>query len=590
MHWSVAIVAAVIFMAGMTDSKPVAQKKGPPPPHDKAVEGGSDDEKEGTNLPYDRYLREVVMALEEDPEFRKKLEESNVSDIKDGSVAKHIELVGHQVRTKLDEIKRREIYRLQELRRLQMRSMQGTKVLHYIAYHGGVGGIEVPAHLDVKNPHSFEMKDLETLIKQTTTDLEQLDEQRKEEFKEYEMEKEYEKRDKLNHLSEEERKKEETRLEDIKKQHAEHPKMHHPGSKDQFEEVWEKKDHLEDQEFNPKTFFKLHDIEDDGFWGIEEVEAVLQSELDKVYNGNTPGTDPMERFEEMNRMREHIFTEMDKDKDARISQAEFLKYTGPHGDNEEFKKDEGWKTVDEDQLFTDDEYQKFVEEHHAQPGLVNQPPEHIDPSVMQMNQGQVPPGHMPQQGQNLQYQGQPQAHDFQQQQQQFAQQQQILQHQQQQFAQQQVVQQQLAEQHAQMQQHHQQQQQQQLHLQQQQQMLQQPQMGQQLNQQQAQQQQGQVPNQGQQQQVQGQVPVQHQQQQVQGQVPVQNQQQQGQVPVQQQQVPVQNQQPVQAQQPVQGQQPVQDQQAQQPIQNQQQPIQGQQQQQQQQAQPVQGQA
>lgn len=44
MHWSVAIVVAVIFMAGMTDSKPVAQKKGPPPPHDKAVEGGSDDE------------------------------------------------------------------------------------------------------------------------------------------------------------------------------------------------------------------------------------------------------------------------------------------------------------------------------------------------------------------------------------------------------------------------------------------------------------------------------------------------------------------------------------------------------------------
>lgn len=37
---------------------------------------------QGTNLSYDRYLREVVMALEEDPEFRKKLEESNVSDIK----------------------------------------------------------------------------------------------------------------------------------------------------------------------------------------------------------------------------------------------------------------------------------------------------------------------------------------------------------------------------------------------------------------------------------------------------------------------------------------------------------------------------
>lgn len=35
-----------------------------------------------TGLHYDRYLKEVVMTLEEDPEFRKKLEEANVTDIK----------------------------------------------------------------------------------------------------------------------------------------------------------------------------------------------------------------------------------------------------------------------------------------------------------------------------------------------------------------------------------------------------------------------------------------------------------------------------------------------------------------------------
>lgn len=33
-------------------------------------------------MEYERYLREVVMALEEDEAFRKKLEETNMTDIK----------------------------------------------------------------------------------------------------------------------------------------------------------------------------------------------------------------------------------------------------------------------------------------------------------------------------------------------------------------------------------------------------------------------------------------------------------------------------------------------------------------------------
>ena len=33
-------------------------------------------------LEYERYLKEVVNVLETDPEFKKKLEESNVTDIK----------------------------------------------------------------------------------------------------------------------------------------------------------------------------------------------------------------------------------------------------------------------------------------------------------------------------------------------------------------------------------------------------------------------------------------------------------------------------------------------------------------------------
>lgn len=83
-------------------------------------------------------------------------------------------------------------------------------------------------------------------------------------------------------LKEEERKKYEEELEAMKKKHRDHKpvswktdtsfllffsllsnmnfQLHHPGSKQQLEEVWEKQDHMEDQEFNPKTFFYLHGI------------------------------------------------------------------------------------------------------------------------------------------------------------------------------------------------------------------------------------------------------------------------------------------------------------------------------------------
>lgn len=75
-----------------------------------------------------------------------------------------------------------------------------------------------------------------SLLQQTTSDLEELDKRRKEEFKQYEMEKEFEKKEHLNQLSEEDKKKEEARLEELKKKHAEHPKLNHPVR--WFQELW----------------------------------------------------------------------------------------------------------------------------------------------------------------------------------------------------------------------------------------------------------------------------------------------------------------------------------------------------------------
>jgi len=429
-------------------AKPV--RRGPPPP--KPVEGNSpESEDANTGLAYDHYLRQVVEVLESDPEFKKKLETANVSDIKSGKIAMYLEMVNHTVRTSLDELKRREIARLSELTRRQMmdsRGMEPDGGLILDTLSEARGKVDIPTHLDIRNPHSFEMKDLENLIKKTTADLEEMDKQRREEFKEYEMEKEYEKQQHLNELDEQKRKEEEKRLEELKKKHQQHPKLNHPGSKDQFEEVWDKQDHLEDQEFNPRTFFFTHDINGDMEWDIEEVDALLQLELDKVYEAkNSPEEDdPREREEEMARMREHVFKEMDKDKNFRISFNEFIDYTGRDGDNPEFKKDDGWKTVDEEPYFNEEEYQNYINQHHAQPGVVD-PPSHdlqFQPEHQQQleNHIQNKQQQFQQQQQNLQQQQQQrmqqqqqqfQQQQFQQQQQQF--QQQPPQHQQQQFQQ-----------------------------------------------------------------------------------------------------------------------------------------------------------
>ena len=65
---------------------------------------------------------------------------------------------------------------------------------------------------------------------QTTHDLEVVDKRRREEFKTYEMEKEYEYQEKLKNLPEEEKKKELQHHEELQKKHKQHEKINHPVS------------------------------------------------------------------------------------------------------------------------------------------------------------------------------------------------------------------------------------------------------------------------------------------------------------------------------------------------------------------------
>lgn len=159
-----------------------------------------------------------------------------------------MEYVSHHVRTKLDEIKRREVERL---RHLAIKQYELTNELD-------VDHLKITEHLDGENHHTFEIEDLKKLILKTSQDLAEADQERHEEFKQYEMQKEFEKQEKLRSMDATHRKQYEEELKKQHELHDKHEKVHHPGSRAQLEEVFEKQDHMDPADFDPKTFFMMH--------------------------------------------------------------------------------------------------------------------------------------------------------------------------------------------------------------------------------------------------------------------------------------------------------------------------------------------
>ncbi|KAF7648624.1 hypothetical protein LDENG_00153930 [Lucifuga dentata] len=178
-----------------------------------------------TGLHYDRYLREVIDFLEKDQHFREKLHNTDMEDIKQGKLAKELDFVSHHVRTKLDELKRQEVNRLRTLIKAKQDVEGGNDIA--VDHQALLKQFEYLNHM---NPHTFEVDDLDRLIKSATKDLENYDKERHEEFKKYEMMKEHDRREHLKTLDEEERKKEEEHYEEMRKKHADHPKVNHPVS------------------------------------------------------------------------------------------------------------------------------------------------------------------------------------------------------------------------------------------------------------------------------------------------------------------------------------------------------------------------
>uniref|UniRef100_A0A672JJM7 Nucleobindin-2-like n=1 Tax=Salarias fasciatus TaxID=181472 RepID=A0A672JJM7_SALFA len=306
-----------------------------------------------TGLHYDRYLREVIDFLEKDQHFREKLHNTDMEDIKQGKLAKELDFVSHHVRTKLDELKRQEVNRLRTLIKAKQ-DLEGGNVDHQAL-------LKQFEYLNHMNPHTFEVDDLDRLIKSATKDLENYDKERHEEFKRYEMMKEHDRREHLKTLDDEQRKKEEEHYEEMRKKHADHPKVNHPGSQNQLKEVWEEADGLDPEDFDPKTFFNLHDTNGDGFFDEQELEALFTKELEKIYDPTNEEDDMVEMEEERLRMREHVMNEVDSNKDRLVSLDEFLIATK----KKEFLEPDSWETLEQNQAYTDEEMREF-EEHLAQ--------------------------------------------------------------------------------------------------------------------------------------------------------------------------------------------------------------------------------
>ncbi|KAI4825398.1 hypothetical protein KUCAC02_021078 [Chaenocephalus aceratus] len=306
-----------------------------------------------TGLHYDRYLREVIEFLEKDPHFKEKLKNANMDDIKQGKLAKELNFVQHNFRTKLDELKREEMNRLRMLIKVKQDVQGGSG--RTMDHHSLLKQFE---HLSHQNPNTFEVEDLDQLIQSATKDLENFDKDRHNEFKNYELTKEHERRERLKTMSEETRQQEEKHYEQLRKKHANHTKVNHPGSETQLKEVWHESDGMDPDNFDPKTFFKMHDTNGDGFFDESELEALFTKELEKVYNPENEEDDMVEMEEERLRMREHVMKEVDTNKDRLVSMTEFMAAT----QKEEFLEKDEWETLDQNPLYTEEEMREY-EQH-----------------------------------------------------------------------------------------------------------------------------------------------------------------------------------------------------------------------------------
>ena len=144
--------------------------------------------------------------------------------------------------------------------------------------------------------------------------------------------------------------------------------------------------------------FKMHDTNEDGFWDLKEIEAMMWDEASKLHEAIAKSKNQMDGEidkyavkEEMARMRDHLVGTMDADGDMMVSSEEFLTASG----KKDFKDDKAWKPVNPEKEVGDEKLAEFDKHRKAikKSKHKNLPPDMIDIAQKKMAEREliVPP-------------------------------------------------------------------------------------------------------------------------------------------------------------------------------------------------------
>eukprot|EP00041_Stephanoeca_diplocostata_P030226 m.908512 g.908512 ORF g.908512 m.908512 type:complete len:492 (+) comp23714_c0_seq5:444-1919(+) len=117
-----------------------------------------------------------------------------------------------------------------------------------------------------------------------------------------------------------------------------------PGHANQLKEIWDKEDGLVGIQFNPRTFFRLHDVNDDNVFDAKEIEAMMMHEARNLHEIDG-FVDERAVSEEATRMQESMMNDYDYNRNGLIEYHEFLDFAEGEG----FVVDAKWHALNPDQ-------------------------------------------------------------------------------------------------------------------------------------------------------------------------------------------------------------------------------------------------
>eukprot|EP00039_Didymoeca_costata_P018094 m.332093 g.332093 ORF g.332093 m.332093 type:complete len:548 (-) comp16877_c0_seq1:1645-3288(-) len=313
------------------------------------------DQKDDFDAEYQRYIKELTKDLEEDHDKRANLIKvlSEMESNKPNAMQKDEKVVLEIAR----EIQHREDARsrLEEQQRELVEHQRRTAVHAQLREEGIESKADAFDFADEDNKLFLEPNvdtgKLMDLVHKRADKLGEIDHERRRAFIQHEMIRLLEFKEKVEQLTDPNEKLKLVQLHDQATAFLNHTKGHEPAQKAQLEEVWEE-DGLDKDAFDPKTLFKMHDINGDGILDIKELEALFFKEASELHNGTD---DPMIVREEMARMREFTLKKADQNGDDMIDLDEWQKLTN----SDTFDQDKEWEPVNPENEITDKQLENF---------------------------------------------------------------------------------------------------------------------------------------------------------------------------------------------------------------------------------------